>query len=172
MRDSLVYQGRRFAVRRLELPGERTPRELVVHPGAAVILPLLSPSQLVLIKNERFAVQESLWELPAGTLEPGEAPAETAVRELLEETGYRASQMWPLLEFYTSPGFCNEKLFAFVASGLEFVGQHLDVGEKISVHRVTFVEMDQMIRNGTLRDGKSLATYLAYRLTSDNNSFS
>ncbi len=92
-----------------------TEREFVSHPGAVVILPLLTPTTLILIRNHRFAIDQSLWELPAGTLEPNEDLLVCAHRELEEETGYRAKQMTPLLEFFSSPGYCNEKLFVYKA---------------------------------------------------------
>jgi len=96
-----------FAVERRTFvrPGEATvTREIVVHPGAVVILPFLPDGRIVMIRNYRYTIEDELWELPAGTREPNETPIETARRELEEETGYRARTMTPQMEFYTSPG--------------------------------------------------------------------
>lgn len=137
-------------------------RELVIHPGAVVILPLLSESEVVMIRNERFVVDETLWELPAGTLEPHEPPLSTAHRELIEEIGYRAAEMKFLFDFYSSPGFCNEKISAFVASDLTFVGQDLDPNEKISIEILSMDKVLSMIKEGSIHDGKTIATLLYY----------
>lgn len=136
-------------------------KEFVVHPGAVVILPLLSDN-VILIKNERFVVDEILWELPAGTLEPNESPISTAYREIIEEIGYEAKEMAPLFDFYSTPGFSNEKLYAFVAKDLTHVGQNLDPDEKISVEILPWEKILQMIKEGIIHDGKTIATLLYY----------
>ena len=107
-----LFQGRRFSVeRRVEIGpnGREHVWEFVRHPGAAVILPLLDNGRVCLVRNRRPPVQETLIELPAGTLEPGEDPAETARRELAEETGYRAGRIEHLISFFASPGICNDQ---------------------------------------------------------------
>ncbi|MCE5319238.1 MAG: NUDIX hydrolase, partial [Parachlamydia sp.] len=105
MEADTVYHGDRFDVVSLPI-GNNKRRDVILHPGAVVILPILDHEHILLIRNQRFAVGKELWELPAGTLEKGEAPLETAKRELIEETGYEAAEMEPLTQFYTSPGFC------------------------------------------------------------------
>src|SRR5437867_4555713 len=95
--------------REYDVPGRgKVQREIVVHPGAVLILPLLTPDRVVMIRNFRYAVCEELLELPAGTLEPPEPPRDCAARELEEEAGYRAAEIEPLCEVYTSPGFTTE----------------------------------------------------------------
>jgi ADP-ribose pyrophosphatase len=155
-----VFKGKRFSVVRTR---GTPPREIVVHPGAVVILPLVDANSVAMIRNERVAVGETLWELPAGTLEPGESPQACAERELIEETGYRARKVTPLLELFSSPGICNEAMFVFLAEGLELVGQDLDEGEKITVEIVPMARVMQMVRENQVRDGKTIASLLYYQ---------
>lgn len=135
--------------------------EFIAHPGAVVILPVLQ-DQVILIRNERFAVGETLWELPAGTLEPNEEPAVTAARELIEETGYKAKNIELLTTFFTSPGISNELMYAYAAQDLEEVGQNLDEEEKITVEILPWEKVMQMVRDGAVRDGKTIAALLYY----------
>jgi ADP-ribose pyrophosphatase len=163
--SQLVYHGRRIDLFNCKLPdpsGTIHQRDLIIHPGAAVILPLLEDDSLLMIRNERFSVGETLWELPAGTLEPNESPIETAYREIIEETGYQAAEMIPLTAFYSTPGFCNEVMYAFVAQNLTFVGQKLDVDEKIDVEVVSWTRVLEMLRLGEIKDAKSIASLLYY----------
>ena len=137
-------------------------RYVVVHPGAVVILPILDDGRIVMIRNFRYTVEQELWELPAGTLEPGERPLETALRELEEEAGYRAETMTPLTEFYTSPGICTERMHAFVATDLEWVGQRLQGSERIIVEVVEVSTARRMLLEGELVDGKTIAVLGTY----------
>src|SRR5690606_11394583 len=108
----ILLKARKFQVeRRLQTDASGTHhiREIVVHPGAVTIVPILPDGRVCMIRNFRVAVGETLLELPAGTLEPNEDPAITAVRELTEETGYRAGRVEPLCDFYMSPGILNER---------------------------------------------------------------
>lgn len=151
-----LYEGKKID---LYKAGER---EFVVHPGAVVILPLLSESEVILIKNERFVVDQILWELPAGTLEPEETPLFTAHREIIEEIGYEAKSITPLFDFFTTPGFCNERIYAFVATDLHFVGQNLNPDEKISPQILSWDKIFKMIKEGAIHDAKTIATLLFY----------
>lgn len=155
-----VHRGPRFSVEAVSWrdgQGRALEREVVRHPGAVLIVPLLDEDRLVLIGNFRVAVNERLWELPAGTLEPPEPPLDAARRELEEETGYRAAEVLPLGQFYTSPGFCDELMHVFTARGLEKVGQRLEAGEDIEVRIVGRDEALGMIADGSIRDGKTIA---------------
>ena len=132
-------------------------REVVVHPGAVLIVPLLSPTELVMIRNYRFCVGEELLELPAGTLEPGEPPIGCAARELEEETGYRAARIEPLCEFYTSPGFTDERMYVFVATDLTATRQQLDPTEQIRVETMPLEDALTATTDGRIVDGKTIA---------------
>ncbi len=154
-----------FAVERRMYPragAEPIARDVIVHPGAVVILPILDNGRIVVIRNHRWTVERELCELPAGTLEPGEEPVETARRELEEETGYRAGVMTPLIEFFTSPGICTELMRAFVATDLTSVGQRLQGDERIVVEIVTVSEARRRLLVGEFCDGKTIAVLGTY----------
>jgi ADP-ribose pyrophosphatase len=160
-----VLQGARFDVHRYSVPGragQTVQREVIAHPGAVAVLPLIDDDHVVLIRNQRPTIDQTLWEIPAGTLEPGEDPAVCAARELVEETGYEAARMEPLTGFYTTPGFCTEFMHAFVARQLRHVGQDLDDNERIEPRIVPMTQVLDMIRQRQLVDGKSIATILFF----------
>jgi ADP-ribose pyrophosphatase len=165
----VIHKGAKFSFERLTLQGtdgKPLTREVVRHPGAVVILPILgSPTgrQVIFIKNWRIAIEEWLIELPAGTLEAGEDPAACAARELEEETGYRAATITPLGRFYTSPGLSDELMWAYAATGLKNVGQKLEPDERVIVHPVDAGRVIGMINDGELVDGKSIAAFLTAR---------
>jgi len=160
-----VFEGVKFAVDQVQVPtpdGRTVDRDLVVHPGAVVILATLDDGRVLMIRNRRFAVGKTLWELPAGTLEDAEDPAACAGRELAEETGYRAATIEPLCTFYTTPGICTEKMHAYLATGLSHVGQDLEDDEHIEVHAVAWDDLLAMVRDGDVEDGKTIAAILYY----------
>lgn len=142
--------------------GRRIVREVVRHPGAVLVLALLDGERVIMIRNHRVAVDQTLWELPAGKLEPDEPPASAARRELEEETGYRAGRVRLLGEFYTSPGFADELMRVYLAEGLTATAQRLEPGEEITVEPVELSRALEMIRNGEIRDGKTVAALLQY----------
>jgi ADP-ribose pyrophosphatase len=150
--------------------GEERTYEIIAHPGAVVMLPLLDGGRkVVLIRNYRYAVERELWELPAGTLDrPGEDPIAAAARELEEETGYQAGVLRPLGRFYTSPGILTELIRAFVASDLKKTQQRLEATEQIRVEVVDFAESIRMIRDGRIEDAKTIVTLLRWDLEQRN----
>jgi ADP-ribose pyrophosphatase len=165
MSDEVVFRGSRvsMALRKVQLAnGKEIQREVVLHPGAVIILPVLPDGRVVLINNVRHTVNEALLELPAGTLEKGEDPANCARRELEEETGYRAAAIAPLGWFYTSPGILTEKMFAFVATGLTPGPQALEENETISVRPTPISDAVAMIHSNQIVDGKTIAVILKY----------
>ncbi len=139
-------------------------REIVVHPGAVVILAFVSDAEIVMVHNLRHAVGRELLELPAGTLEDGEEPRVCARRELEEETGYCAGTIEPLCEFYTGPGICTELMHAFVARDLNKTQQRLDRTEQIRVELLSMDRALKMIATGRISDGKTIAALSTYRL--------
>ncbi len=136
--------------------------DVVTHPGAAVILPVTEDGRIILIRNQRHAVGETLLELPAGTREPPEPTIETARRELREETGYSAGRLEPLVSYYTAPGFCNEFIDAFVATGLTPGPTAHEATERITIQPMRTDELHDAIRQGRVRDAKTIATFLYY----------
>lgn len=159
--STLIHQTPRFSLYEVDL-SENNRKFLVYHPGAVLIVPCIDNDNIVMIRNERFAVGETLWELPAGTKEPGEPSIETAARELIEETGYRAKSIQPMLSFYTTPGICNERMDVFLAKDLSFQGQDLDEHEKIQVEIMPIKRCIEMIKEGSIRDGKTIAALLYF----------
>ncbi len=159
-----IFKGSRFDVLEIDAKaGEKSfKRQVVDHPGAVVILPILDSSHLLMIKNVRQSVCQTLLELPAGTLEPHEDPLTCAKRELEEETGYRANSTLPLFQFYASPGFCNEILYVFLAKELTFHKQSLDETEEIEVEKISLSNALNLIRTGQIKDAKTICTLLYY----------
>ena len=163
---NILFQGRRFRVERavqVTPDGVEHVREVVRHPGAVVILPLLDDGRLCFVRNYRVAVDQTLIELPAGTLEPGEDPAETAARELAEETGYRAGRIEHLLTFCMSPGILDEQMHLFLAETLQPGPMALEAGEDIEPMLCTWQESLEMVCRGEIRDAKTLVGLLYYR---------
>jgi ADP-ribose pyrophosphatase len=169
MHDTLLATPRFDVERRTYVCAGRDPvvREIVVHPGAVVVLPILGGERIVMIRQLRHAVDAELWELPAGTREPGESPLVTARRELIEETGYRAGAIEPFAEFYTSPGVMTERMHAFIATDLSEVGQRLEGHETIEVEVVRVADARDMVRRGEIHDGKTLAVLGMYLVRTD-----
>jgi ADP-ribose pyrophosphatase len=153
-----------------EEDNKRHKREVVVHPGAVVVLPLLDDQTVILIRTRRYAVGKTLLELPAGTLEKNEDPINCAGRELLEETGYVAGRLKVIGNFFTSPGILSEKMYAYAAYDLEESKQALEEGEEIELAPTKLDDAIEMIRENNITDGKTIATLLMYDHFFRNNS--
>ena len=161
--EETVFAGRRFRVVRLverAADGSRHVREIVRHPGAVAVVPLLGDGRVCLLHNDRCSVGGELIELPAGTLEPGEQPRATAERELAEETGYRAGRMELLAEFYTSPGILDERMYLYVATELVPGPAAPEPGERLRPIVVAWQEAMALLRRGEIRDAKTLVGLL------------
>ena len=157
-RPRAVFTGQLFTVTQSfsQKGGRPHLHETVHHPGSCIILPLLNSNTLLLLRQFRPSVGEVLWEVPAGTLEPGESPLRCAKREVREETGYHAGRLQRLMTSYPSPGFCTEKMYLFLAEGLEPFSQDLEPDEKIRVYAVSFQKAFQLLRQGKIKDAKTL----------------
>ncbi|NBX35751.1 MAG: NUDIX hydrolase [Planctomycetes bacterium] len=163
----IVLHSHIFDVERMtiQLPaGGAAERYIVRHPGAVCVMALRRDGSLVTIRNRRIAVDEWLHEFCAGKLEPGEDPCDAARRELEEETGHSAGCMTPLGTFFTSPGFTDERMHAFLATDLTPCPTRLEADERIEVQFVDQLGFERMIAAGEVCDGKTLATYLRWKV--------
>jgi len=140
--------------------GKKKTREIIRHPGACVIVPLLDDGRVCLIRNWRIAVGKTLTELPAGTLEPNEPPHITAERELIEETGYRAAKIEFLHAFFLSPGILDEKMHLYLATGLTAGETALEEGEEIENWLVPWDEAIAKVFCGEIHDAKTIVGLL------------
>ncbi|MDD3652985.1 MAG: NUDIX hydrolase [Desulfotomaculaceae bacterium] len=159
-----LYEGKVINLRvdTVTVPGGRTAtREVVEHTGAVAIVPVNEKREILMVRQYRYAAGKSLLELPAGKLEPGEDPLACAQRELLEETGFAASSCQRLISFFSTPGYTNEILHLFLATGLTQKEQNLDDDENIDVEPVPFEHAINLIWEGAICDAKSVAGIFA-----------
>ena len=155
----LLHEGRHFSFLQdeVELPsGRRTKRDIVRHPGAVAIVPILPDGRIVLVRQYRYAAGRSLLEIPAGTLEIGEDLQKCAGRELREETGYEAEEMEHLLSCYMAPGYSSEVIHYYAASGLRDVGDDQEPDENIRTEIFTLDHIVSMIRENIIEDAKTI----------------
>lgn len=158
-----LFRGRVFDLERVTIDhpdGGRMTREYIAHDGAAAIVPLLDRDHVVLVRQFRFAAGGDLWEIPAGTLEPGEAPLACARRELIEEAGYRARRLTRLACFYSAPGYCTERLFVYLAEGLEPAHAEQDPDEDCVARVFELGVALSMAERGRIVDAKTLVGLL------------
>jgi ADP-ribose pyrophosphatase len=158
----LVHKGRSISVfvESVELPnGQRVELDILRHPGAAAVVPFLSPSEVLLIRQYRHAAGGTIFEVPAGKLD-GEDPAVCAARELEEEAGQRAGRLEKLGEIWTTPGFTDEKIHLFAAFDLAPVPQRLERDEVIELVRMPFSRALELVWSGEIADAKSALALL------------
>ena len=153
-----IYRGRIFEVTVDTVSeGEQTyAREVVHHPGSAVIVPVFDDGTIALVRQYRHPAVRYLLEAPAGTLRSGEAPEEGAKRELEEELGVVSGRLERLSEFFVSPGFCGEKMWVYLATELTETRQQLDEDEILAVVRIPFSQALSMITTGEIEDAKTI----------------
>ncbi len=160
----VLYEGRKVALELLTLEdnrGQRVVKEVCRHPGAVCVLPFLDDETIVMVRNRRWALEGRwIFELPAGTLERGEEPMNCAGRELVEETGYLATRLKRICDFYTAPGILGEHMHAFAAFGLERSQAALEAGEELEVVSVPYARAFEMMAERELVDAKSMLTLL------------
>ncbi len=160
-----VFKGRRINLIKgyFKSPdGRLVYREVVEHPGSIVIIPIKN-SKIIMLKQYRHAVGEWLYELPAGTLEENEDPAECARRELIEETGYNAREIIKLFGMYLSPGYSTEYMHVYLARNLEYVGMKPETSEVINVIEVDLNDINKWLLNGRIKDAKTIASLLYFK---------
>ena len=160
-----VYKGKVFDIRLDEIreDGIEYKREIVVHHGSAVIVPVFDDGTVALVRQYRHAAGKYLLEIPAGSLNDGEDPETGAIRELEEEIGVTAAKIEKLSEFYVSPGFLTEKMHVFLATGLTNVGQKLEPDELLTIERYTFPKALELIKNGQIEDAKTIVGIMLAR---------
>ena len=159
MKSDKLYEGKILNLRidTVELPDKKySKREIIEHPGGVAVIPITDDNCIILVKQYRKAVERFLLEIPAGKLELNEEPRETGIRELKEETGFSADKMEYLLEFYTSPGFSNEKIYLFLATGLTDGEATPDLGEFIQSEKYNVDDLIKMIERGEIIDSKTI----------------
>jgi len=169
-----IHQGKVFELIRENVTlenGTTTDVEFIEHPGATAVIPFLDDKRIVLLKQYRHALKKYIWEVPAGTRDPREEIISCAKRELIEETGYSAGQWHRLGEITPVPGYSNERIHIFLATGLQPADQNLDADEVIEVQAVDFLKAIEMIGDGEIQDAKSIAgLFLASRWLKSNAS--
>lgn len=165
LQSKLIYEGSVFSVRQdrvAEPGGLRVTRDIVVHRGSVVLLPIFPDGSILLVRQYRHALSASLWELVAGRVEARESRPAAARRELIEETGYRANRVKQILEIFPSPGFVTERMWIFAATGLRQGAAQPEEDERITARKFSLAALEKMIRGGSLHDAKSVAAILFY----------
>jgi ADP-ribose pyrophosphatase len=154
-----VYDGRvvQLDVDEVDEPGGvRATREVVRHQGSVAVLPVHADGRIVLVRQYRYPVDREVWEIPAGRRDPGEEPLDAARRELEEEAGLRPAHLEPLVEYDTSPGFCDEVMHLFRATSLQSVPPRPDDDERIEVVSFPLEAVQAMVAAGEIRDAKTI----------------
>jgi len=164
MKKKKIYQGRimGLSIYDLTIRGRKIKRVILEHPGAAAMLAIDKEQKVLLVKQHRFP-HGYLLEIPAGTLEKGERTKTCAIRELQEETGYKAKKMEHFLTYLPAVGYSAEKIHCFLATGLEKVSvQQLDTDEIMSVVKIDIIRLIRMIKAGKIQDSKTICAVLTY----------
>lgn len=167
VQKNYVYKGKILNLRNddAELPnGKPCKREIIEHSGGACVL-YVENGKVLLVRQYRYAYGESIYEIPAGKLEKGEDPRLSALRELEEETGVKAEKPQLLYVIYPTPGYTNEKIYIYRAYAGEKVDRHLDEGEFLDVEWVPIEKVKEMLKNGEIKDGKTVIALQAYFLS-------
>ncbi|MBI2336537.1 MAG: NUDIX hydrolase [Deltaproteobacteria bacterium] len=165
MRLKNIYKGKIVSLSILDLVlpnGVSTKVEVVGHPGGAAVLPVFPNGDILLLRQYRACLNQYIWEIPAGRLEKGEIPRQTVLRELQEETGFKARSIKKILSIWTTPGFCQEVIHLFVAKGLILGKCSQERDEIIETHRFSVQKIKQLLKSGKIQDGKTLVALFYY----------
>jgi ADP-ribose pyrophosphatase len=155
----IIFRGRKIdlALQQVSLrDGTVAERELVLHRGAVALVPMVDEHHVCLVRNHRYTIDQTLLEVPAGTIDPGESPEQTAERELCEETGYQAGRIQRIREWYVSPGVMNERMVLFLCEDLQPGPVRHQLDEQLQVVVVSWEEAMAMVEDGRIEDAKSL----------------
>ena len=167
VKKNYVYKGKILTLRcdDAELPdGKPCKREIIEHSGGACVL-YVEDGKVLLVRQYRYAYGESIYEIPAGKLEIGEDPMKAAARELEEEAGVKAGRLELLFIDYPTPGYANEKIYIYRAYDGQKVAAHLDEGEFLDVEYLPIERVKEMLKNGEIRDGKTIIALQSYFLS-------
>lgn len=160
LKSEILYKGKVFDHQIDEIEyksGNKGIREIAIHPGGAVVIPVKDDGKIILVKQFRYPLQKTLIEFPAGKLEKGEDPLICATRELEEETGYKAKEIKKLGEIFTAPGYCTEILHIYSAKGLTPGNHNREEGElEMEILELTVEEIEKMIISGKINDAKTI----------------
>lgn len=159
MKCERIYEGKilNLKIETVELPDMKySKREIIEHPNGVAVIPILDGSNMIMVKQYRKAVEKIMLEIPAGLLEVNEEPREAALRELREETGYDSEKLKYIMEFYTSPGYCDEKVYLFLATDLKKGDWMPEPGEIIEHEIYPIADLVKMVNRGEIVDSKTI----------------
>jgi ADP-ribose pyrophosphatase len=155
----LIYKGLKIDLALQSVPladGTAADREVIIHRGAVALVPMVDDEHVCLVLNHRYSIGKTLLEVPAGTIDEGESPEQTALRELREETGYRAGSIRRLRDWYVSPGVMTERMYLFLCENLEAGLAQLELDERLETSVVPWNEALAMIDDGRIEDAKTI----------------
>lgn len=165
-KSKIIYEGKVFDIKVDEIEydsGNSANREVVIHPGGAVVVPVTKENKIVMVAQYRYPMNKNLLELPAGKLDKGEDPLTCAARELEEETGYRSNKVEKLGSIYTTPGYSSEELHIYAAVELEKGSHNREEGELgMEIFEYSIKEIEKMIAENRIVDGKTISGIFLY----------
>lgn len=165
LKTKLIYKGKvaEFFCDKVQLPnGNVASREYIKHSGAAAVLPFVDKEHIIFVKQYRYAIGKTTYEIPAGKIDAGETPLECATRELEEETSYKAKKFEPLISFYPTSALSTELLYIFSAFELAIGTLNPDKDEFVDTEIISFKDALGMIKNGRIKDSKTIIALLCF----------